>query len=67
MYVLGNLEKYISKETLKATAKEYPKIRIEVIPDASHFLQQHNPKAINSLLRDFLGSAANECPVESIN
>lgn len=66
MYVLGELEKYISMETLEATAKEYPKIRIEVVPGANHFLQQHTPKAVNSLLQDFLGSAARDCPVEPL-
>lgn len=62
MYVLGELEEYISKETLDLTVKEYPKIRVEVVKGANHFLQQHAPQAVNNLLRDFLGSAAKDCP-----
>ncbi|XP_055311528.1 epoxide hydrolase 2-like [Sitodiplosis mosellana] len=66
MYVLGELEQYISKNTLELTAKEYPKIRIEVVPGANHFLQHHTPQAVNDLLRDFLGSAAHDCPIEPL-
>lgn len=65
MYVLGEFEEYISKETLEATKKEYPKIRVEVVPGANHFLQQHTPKAVNDLLRDFFGSP-NDCPTEPL-
>lgn len=66
MYVLGELEKYISFETLELTQTEYPKIRIEVVKGANHFLNQDAPQAVNDLLRDFLGSAANDCPTEKI-
>lgn len=66
MYVLGEFEKYISFETLDLTRSEYPKIRIEVVPGANHFLQHHTPQAVNDLLRDFLGSAAHDCPTERI-
>lgn len=59
MYVLGQYEKYISAGSLDLTAKSYPKIRVEVIAGANHFLQQHAPKATNDLIWDFLGSADN--------
>lgn len=39
-------------------AVEYPKLRVEVIPNANHFVQQDKPEAINSLIREFLGSPA---------
>lgn len=66
MYVLGEHEKYISMESLALTAKEYPKIRVEIVPDANHFLQEHKPNAVNELLRDFFESAAKDCPIESL-
>lgn len=62
MFVLGEFEKYISLESLALTAEEYPKIRVESVKGANHFLQQHAPKQTNDLLRDFLGSAARDCP-----
>lgn len=64
MFVLGEFERYMSKKSLSEMAEKYPKIRVEVVPGASHFLQQDAPKATNDLLRDFLGSAANY-PIES--
>lgn len=57
MYVLGEGEKYISLDSLAMTAKTYPKIRVETVPNATHFLQQDAPKATNALLRDFIGPA----------
>lgn len=59
MYVLGQQENYISAASLDLTAKEYPKIRVEVVAGANHFLQQHAPKATNDLIRNFLGPAEN--------
>lgn len=59
MYVLGEGEKYISLDSLALTAKQYPKIRVETVPKATHFLQQDAPKATNDLIRNFLGSASN--------
>lgn len=64
MFVLGEFEKYISKASLGLTAEEYPKIRVEMVPGANHFVQQHAPIATNDLLREFFGSAASHCPVE---
>lgn len=58
MFVLGEFEKYISKHSLTAMAETYPKLRVEVVPGASHFLQQDTPKETNDLLWDFLGPAS---------
>lgn len=66
MYVLGEFEKYISKHSLDLAAQVYPKIRVAVVSGANHFLQQHNPKATNDLLREFFGTAAQDCPVEPL-
>lgn len=57
MFILGGDDKPVSPEALQATAKEYPKIRIEVVGNANHFVQEHAPRATNALLRDFLGPA----------
>lgn len=57
MFILGENDNAVSPEALQATAKEYPKIRNEVVANANHFVQEHAPKATNALLRDFLGPA----------
>lgn len=58
MFVLGERDKYISPKALKLTIKEYPKMRVEFVPNASHFLQHHAATATNALIRDFLGPAS---------
>lgn len=55
MFVLGERDKFISMKSLKLASKMYPKMRIEKLPKASHFLQHHAAKATNNLIRDFLG------------
>lgn len=59
MFILGKDDKPVSPEAIQATAKEYPKIRIEVVAGANHFVQEHAPTSTNALLRDFLGPATN--------
>lgn len=59
MFMLGDGEKYISQKSLALTLKEYPKIRVEMVPNANHFVQHHNPTATNELMRNFLGPVTN--------
>lgn len=59
MFVLGEYDKYISSKSLTMCAKEYPKMRVEVISKTSHFVQHQAPTATNDLIRDFLGPASN--------
>ena len=66
MFVLGERDKYISPKSLQLTAKEYPKMRVEVVPKASHFLQHHAATATNDLIRDFLGPS-NEFTIQTLN
>lgn len=57
MFVLGERDKYASPKSLVLASKIYPKMRIEVVANANHFLQHHAAKATNDLIRDFLGPA----------
>lgn len=66
MFVLGEHEKYISLKSLQLAAKQYPKMRVETVPNANHFLHQDNPKGTNELLWNFIGPASNY-PVERFN
>ncbi|KAJ6646579.1 Epoxide hydrolase 4, partial [Pseudolycoriella hygida] len=56
MFILGGKDPYISQLSLAATTKQYPKMRVKVIPSAGHFLHQDQPRITNKLIRDFLGS-----------
>lgn len=58
MFILGGKDPYISQLSLNATAKQYPKMRVKVIPNAGHFLHQDEPTITNNLIRDFLGRAS---------
>lgn len=58
MFILGGKDAFISQLSLDATAKQYPKMRVKVIPSAGHFLHQDEPKITNKLIRDFLGPAS---------
>lgn len=55
MFILGGKDPYMSQLSLNATAEAYPKMRVEAIPTAGHFLHQDEPKITNQLIRDFLG------------
>lgn len=59
MFVLGQNELYISHESVIAMSNEYPKLRVEIIPGANHFVHQDAPNETNALLRNFLGLASN--------
>lgn len=59
MFILGDKELYVSPIAITRMSNEYPKLRVEVIPGANHFVHQDAPKQTNALLRDFFGSASN--------
>lgn len=59
MFILGQRDAYISLAACIVMANEYPKLTLEVIPNANHFVHQDAPEAINSLIRKFLGSVSN--------
>lgn len=58
MFVLGENDKYISPQSVEYTATGFPKMRVEVVPNASYFLQYQAATATNKLLRDFLSPAS---------
>lgn len=59
MFILGQKDAYISHANIILMAKQYPKLRVEVIPGANHFVHQDAPEVTNELLRDFFGPASN--------
>lgn len=59
LFILGQRDTYVSHAACIVMATEYPKLEIEVIPNANHFVHQDAPEQINSLIRTFLGSPLN--------
>lgn len=52
---MGQRDKYISHAACIVMANEYPQLRIEVIPNANHFVHQNASVTANALIRSFLG------------
>lgn len=59
MYILRQQDVAVSQMARIMVARKYPKLRVETIPNANHFLHQDAPDATNVLLRNFLESASN--------
>lgn len=57
LFVLGQLDRYISHSSCILMSNLYPKLRVEVVPNVNHFLQQNDPVSVNALMKDFLGKA----------
>uniref|UniRef100_A0A8D8G3S9 Epoxide hydrolase 1 n=2 Tax=Culex pipiens TaxID=7175 RepID=A0A8D8G3S9_CULPI len=54
LYLLGEHDAYISKETGPLMQKEYNNLSFKIVPGVDHFLQQHNPTLVNQVMREFL-------------
>lgn len=54
LYLLGENDTYISKDTLQVSKKLYKGLQFDVVAGANHFLQQDAPKATNQAIRKFL-------------
>ncbi|XP_055597676.1 epoxide hydrolase 1-like [Uranotaenia lowii] len=56
LYLLGENDHFISKETGPLLMKEFNNLQFKIVPGVDHFLQQHNPSLINKEMRTFLES-----------
>ncbi|XP_058835206.1 epoxide hydrolase 1-like [Topomyia yanbarensis] len=54
LYLLGEKDIYISKESGPLMEKQFNNLEFKIVPGVDHFLQQHNPELVNSLIREFL-------------
>lgn len=53
LYLLGDGEKFISKETLPKAQKLFKNLEVGIIPNANHFAQEVNPVETNRIIREF--------------
>lgn len=54
LFLLGEYDKYISRDTGKYAQKEIQKLEFKLIKGANHFAQQHKPQETNLMIREFL-------------
>ncbi|XP_070502200.1 epoxide hydrolase 1-like [Chironomus tepperi] len=54
LYILGEYDKYISRETGPLAMKELDRLEFNIIKGANHFAQQHKPDETNRMIREFL-------------
>lgn len=54
LFMLGESDKYISRDCGPMTQKRYEKLEFKLIKGANHFAQQHAPAETNRLIREFL-------------
>jgi epoxide hydrolase 4 len=54
MVIWGERDRYLSKELAEPAPAWVPNLRVERLPDASHFVAEDRPDEVNSLLIGFL-------------
>jgi len=54
MVIWGERDRYLGKELAEPAATWVPNLRVERLPDASHFVAEDRPDEVNSLLIGFL-------------
>jgi pimeloyl-ACP methyl ester carboxylesterase len=56
LFVFGDGDKFLSIENVDKTKRFVPKLQVEIIKNGNHFVQQDEPEAVNSAIREFLNS-----------
>jgi len=54
MVIWGQRDLFLVPELAKPDPVWVPNVRLERLPDASHWVQQDRPEKVNALLLDFL-------------
>lgn len=54
LFLLGDGDKYIGRDSLPEAQLMYKNLKTGLIPNANHFAQQDNPVETNKLIREFL-------------
>lgn len=54
LLLLGEYDKYISKDTGRLAMRELDRLEYNLIKGANHFAQQHKPEETNRMIREFL-------------
>lgn len=54
LYLHGERDEFLREKFVSVLKKMYPNLEGKVVANASHFLQQDQPKEVNRLIRDFL-------------
>ena len=54
MVIWGERDRYLGKELAEPDPSWVPNLRVERLPDASHFVADDRPDEVNFLLLEFL-------------
>lgn len=54
MVIWGERDRYLGKDLAEPDPPWVPNLRVERLPDASHFVAEDRPDEVNSLLIGFL-------------
>jgi pimeloyl-ACP methyl ester carboxylesterase len=54
LVIWGEADRFLGKELAVPEGRWVPNARVEFVPNASHWVQQHAPDRVNALLVDFL-------------
>ena len=54
LIIWGERDRYLRKELAEPSRRWVPNVRVERLPDASHWVHMDDPERVNSLLLDFL-------------
>lgn len=56
IFLLGQKDRFISQASCVTLSKLFPKLRVEIVPNVNHFLQQNAPVSVNRTMKEFLGN-----------
>ena len=62
LLIWGDQDRALGPELIPGTERIAPDLRVEHIPDSSHWVQQDAPEEVNRLLLDFLGDPESTHP-----
>jgi pimeloyl-ACP methyl ester carboxylesterase len=58
LVIWGERDRHLGRELARPDPKWVPNVRVERLPEATHWVQHDAPERVNELLTEFLGAAA---------
>jgi pimeloyl-ACP methyl ester carboxylesterase len=62
LVIWGEKDRYLGAELAEPSPKWVPHVRVERLPDASHWVQVDQPERVNELLLEFFQSSSSPPP-----
>jgi pimeloyl-ACP methyl ester carboxylesterase len=58
LVIWGERDRHLGSELARPDPKWVPNVRVQRLPEATHWVQHDAPERVNELLTEFLGAAA---------